>query len=117
MCHPASRVLVTGASGLLGRAVCSVMRGAGHVVTGVAFSRAGPGLIKCDLTDQEAVRLLIEKEKPNFIIHTAAERFPDVVESKYEETRLLNIQTAAHIASVARKDKDGKKQLQLLPSN
>lgn len=70
------------------------------------ISRAGPGLIKCDLTDLEAVKDLIEKEKPNFIIHAAAERFPDVVEKKYEKTRLLNIKTAGHIASVARKEED-----------
>lgn len=76
-------------------------------VTSTLFSsRAGPGLIKCDLTDQEAVKDLVEREKPNFIIHAAAERFPDVVENKYEETRLLNIKTAGHIASVARKEKD-----------
>lgn len=63
-------------------------------------------MIKCDLTDQVAVQDLIEKEKPNFIIHAAAERFPDVVESKYEETRHFNINTAGHIASVARKQKE-----------
>lgn len=63
-------------------------------------------MIKCDLTDQEAVKNLIEKEKPNFIIHAAAERFPDVVEKKYEETRLLNIKTSGHIAAVARKEED-----------
>lgn len=74
-------------------------------MTGLAFSRAGPGLVKCDLTDQEAVTLLMEKEKPDFIVHTAAERFPDVVERKYEETRLLNIRTAGHIASVAHRVK------------
>lgn len=105
MSSQASQVLVTGASGLLGRAVCAVLREKGYAVSGVAFSRAGPGLIKCDLTDQEAVKDLIEKEKPNFIIHAAAERFPDVVEKKYEETRLLNIKTAGHIASVAHRIK------------
>ncbi|KAK8404709.1 hypothetical protein O3P69_007753 [Scylla paramamosain] len=101
MCNPACNVLVTGASGLLGRAVCAVLRKAGHAVKGLAFSRAGPGLIKCDLTDLEAVRLVIEKEKPNFIIHTAAQRFPDVVETQYEETRILNIKSAENIASLA----------------
>lgn len=72
----------------------------------IFISRAGSGLIKCDLTDQEAVKNLIEKEKPNFIINAAAERFPDVVENKYEETRLLNINTAGHIAAIARKQKN-----------
>ena len=34
-----SQVLVTGASGLLGRAVCAVLREKGYAVKGVAFSR------------------------------------------------------------------------------
>ncbi|MPC96131.1 hypothetical protein E2C01_091373 [Portunus trituberculatus] len=39
MCNPPCCVLVTGASGLLGRAVCGVLREAGHAVKGLAFSR------------------------------------------------------------------------------
>lgn len=58
--------------------------------------------MKCDLTDHEAVTNLLEKEKPDVIIHSAAERFPDVVENKYEETCLLNIKSSAHIANIAR---------------
>ncbi|KAK4318418.1 hypothetical protein Pmani_010576 [Petrolisthes manimaculis] len=96
-------ILVTGASGLLGRAVVKVFKEKKFNVTGLAFSRVGPGLVKCDLTDHEAVTSLLEKVKPDVIIHSAAERFPDVVENKYEETRLLNIKTAAHIATVARR--------------
>lgn len=69
----------------------------------IVHCRVGPGLVKCDLTDHEAVTSLLEKEKPDVIIHSAAERFPDVVEKKYEETCLLNIKSSAHIASVARK--------------
>lgn len=39
MSSQVSQVLVTGASGLLGRAVCSVLREKGYAVKGVAFSR------------------------------------------------------------------------------
>ncbi|KAK8734899.1 hypothetical protein OTU49_005720 [Cherax quadricarinatus] len=101
MANKVPRILVTGASGLLGRAVVKVLKAKEWDVVGVAFTRVGSGLIKCNLTDSEAVSALIEKVKPDIIIHAAAERFPDVVEKKYKETQLLNVKASAHIASVA----------------
>ncbi|XP_045606288.1 methionine adenosyltransferase 2 subunit beta [Procambarus clarkii] len=95
------RILVTGASGLLGRAVVRALKEKEWDVVGIAFSRVGPELIKCDLTNPEAVSTLINKEKPDFIIHAAAERFPDVVENKYEETLLLNVKASGHLSSLA----------------
>lgn len=96
------RILVTGASGLLGRAIVKILKEGEWNVVGVAFSRVDSGLIKCDLRNQESVSALIEKEKPDVIIHAAAERFPDVVENKYEETCLLNVKASGHIASLAK---------------
>lgn len=56
----APRVLVTGATGLLGRAVCSEFRSHGWLVIGVGFRRARPGVLRCDLTDEDAVRGLLQ---------------------------------------------------------
>lgn len=57
--------------------------------------------MKCDLTDSSSVEALIEKEKPDFIIHAAAERAPDAVENRYEETRKLNVAASGHLAALA----------------
>ncbi|XP_037782734.1 methionine adenosyltransferase 2 subunit beta-like [Penaeus monodon] len=97
------RVLVTGGSGLLGRAVMKVFKEKNWNVLGTAFSRVGQGLVKCDLTDSSSVKALIDKEKPDFIIHAAAERAPDAVENRYEETRKLNVAASGHLAAVAKR--------------
>jgi nucleoside-diphosphate-sugar epimerase len=56
-------VLVTGASGLLGRAVKAAFESAGFHVVGVVFSRTGPGLVACDLRSQAAVEALLADVK------------------------------------------------------
>lgn len=96
------RVLVTGASGLLGRAVMKVLQESKWHTTGLAYSRVGPGLVQCDITDKDAVKRIIEKEQPSFIIHAAAERAPDAIEHKYEEACHLNVTASGHLASVAK---------------
>lgn len=59
----APRVLVTGASGLLGRAVCREFQSGSWSVVGTAYRRARPRLIRCDLTDEDAVRGLLHEHK------------------------------------------------------
>ncbi|XP_042862640.1 methionine adenosyltransferase 2 subunit beta-like [Penaeus japonicus] len=103
MSEVAVRVLVTGGSGLLGRAIMKVFTEINWNVVGTAFSRVGQGLVKCDLTDSSSVEALIEKEKPDFIIHAAAERAPDAVENRYEETRKLNVAASGHLAALAKR--------------
>ncbi|RIB10362.1 RmlD-like substrate binding domain-containing protein [Gigaspora rosea] len=96
------RVIVTGASGLLGRVVCKAFSEAGHEVTGLAKSRAKNGLKQFDLTDKDKLESLIQELKPNVIIHTAAERRPDVAEKNREATFELNVNVPAHIASLSK---------------
>lgn len=59
----APRVLVTGATGLLGRAVCREFQNNSWLVIGIGFRRARPGVLRCDLTDEEAVRGLLQDYK------------------------------------------------------
>lgn len=92
------KLLVTGASGLLGRAVMQECIRAGHEVIGVAFSRASDALVKLDLTDAEAIHDLVHVERPDVVIHLAAERRPDVVERDPVAVKKLNVEAPAALA-------------------
>ncbi|KAI9294677.1 NAD-P-binding protein [Neoconidiobolus thromboides FSU 785] len=92
-------IIITGASGLLGRKVYQVIKSEGKFknIIGLAFSRAEDDLIKIDLTNTEQVKQLFDTYKPNVVIHCAAERFPDKVESNPEETIKLNVQATKEL--------------------
>ena len=71
------KVLVTGASGFLGGAVCARLRERGHTVAGLT-RRAGSAPdgvdeVKGDLTDGEALRTALEAARPEAVVHLAAE--------------------------------------------
>ncbi|KAJ3217353.1 hypothetical protein HDU67_008055 [Dinochytrium kinnereticum] len=96
------KVVVTGASGLLGRAVVEVLKARFHVV-GTAFSRATDTLEKLDLRDYAAVDAFLEHHQPLAVIHCAAERRPDVAEKDKEGARNLNVESTRRIAEAAKK--------------
>ncbi|KAI9438616.1 NAD-P-binding protein [Lactarius indigo] len=103
------KVIVTGASGLLGTAVFDAFASArtavlvgdtdhhDHTVIGIAHSRPGGGrnLHKLNLLDPDAVSTFFRDAKPNLVIHCAAERKPDVAEK-------LNVDVPAHLAVLAK---------------
>ena len=57
------KVLITGASGLVGRALVAEFNRQSWEVLGLAYSRAGGALKKVDLTDEEAVTCVIKEFK------------------------------------------------------
>ncbi|XP_071791072.1 methionine adenosyltransferase 2 subunit beta-like [Asterias amurensis] len=94
------RVLITGASGLLGRALVKEFTKASWEVLGLAYSRAGGVLKKVDLTDSLAVRNVLTEYKPAVVVHSAAERSPDVVEKQEGVARKINVDASSLIASI-----------------
>ncbi|KAF9114839.1 hypothetical protein BGX27_009676 [Mortierella sp. AM989] len=94
------RVLVTGASGLLGRAVMTEFKNAGHEVIGAAYSRANGDLKKLNLEDSAAVEAFIDQGKYDVVVHCAAERRPDVVEKDPNGAKNLNVQVPGLLADL-----------------
>ncbi len=95
-----STIAVTGASGLLGRAILSHLKSssAWDRVVGTAFSRTGPDLVRVDLTDAESAAAFVREMKPAVLVHSAAQRFPDKVDKDFDAARRLNVESTEAIA-------------------
>lgn len=93
-------ILITGASGLLGRQIFSSFNQVKDwKVTGTAYTRPAPTLTQVDLADLEHLTDFLDSAKPEMIIHSAAERRPDVSQRDPEGTQRLNVGTTAGIAA------------------
>jgi S-adenosylmethionine synthetase len=97
------KVLITGATGLLGRAIRKEFETTDWEILSLGFSREHAEIIKLDLTDFDLVRMLIMTEKPDIIIHSAAERRPDVTDNNPDAATELNVDATANLAKLADK--------------
>ncbi|KZW03564.1 NAD(P)-binding protein [Exidia glandulosa HHB12029] len=97
------KVLVTGASGVLGTAVLAAFKSHGHEAIGLAHSRASGELKALDLLDRSATEQFIAEIKPDWVIHCAAERRPDVAEKNPEGTEQLNVGVPGFFAELSAK--------------
>lgn len=98
------KILITGATGLLGRPTFKVFSSVEDwQVVGTAFRRSKPGLERVDLSCPPAIPAFLDRIAPVAIIHTAAERRPDVSERDPHGTQRLNVEATAVLAEWARK--------------
>jgi len=97
-----TKVLLTGASGLLGRQVLSFLTEEGVSCTGLCFSRPSQVLTKLDITDFPATNRFVQDLKPTHVIHAAAQRFPDKVEADFEAAVQLNVDSTRNLAEVCK---------------
>ncbi|CAF1182249.1 unnamed protein product [Rotaria sp. Silwood1] len=103
--HINKTVLITGASGVLGRKVKNLFINAGWNVTGLALNRANKNhLVKCDLTNFDEINAIIENLQPDAIIHCAAERKPDEFEKNPTKSMFLNVEVTRYLADFAAKE-------------
>ncbi|XP_069850065.1 methionine adenosyltransferase 2 subunit beta isoform X3 [Dipodomys merriami] len=98
---PSRRVLVTGATGLLGRAVYKEFQQNNWHAVGCGFRRARPKFEQVNLLDSEAVHHIIHDYQPHVVVHCAAERRPDVVESQPDAAAQLNVGASGNLAKEA----------------
>lgn len=105
--HTASRhrILVTGATGLLGRQVTQVLGNTWEVL-GVCKRRAlPPRIIACDLTQEKALWSLMEHFRPEVVLHLAGEWCPEALRQAPDQVRRLNVDAAGAVAAACEKFK------------
>lgn len=95
------KILVTGASGLLGLNLCLLMRAEHHIV-GVDRSRlAGTPftLLKADLLEETTVDRILDQVRPDAVVHTAANADVDRCENDPQGAQRLNADLPGMLAS------------------
>ena len=88
------KIAITGANGLFGCGLVQVM-GAQHTVFPMTRATA-------DLTDLDAVRRALTKNKPDAMVHTAGIPDPDLCESEPERAFQNNVIATRNVVTVAR---------------
>ena len=67
-------ILVTGAAGFVGSYLCGALAAAGATIVGTGFSRGGNGdVVAMDLTDEASVAEVIERVRPDIVVHLAGQ--------------------------------------------
>jgi dTDP-4-dehydrorhamnose reductase len=99
-----SRVLVTGATGLLGQAVVLHAAEAGAEVVAAVYRRGldipGVRSIQVDLRDLDTTATAVSRERPTLVVHTAALVAVDQCESHAGLAALLNVTVPGRLAQV-----------------
>ncbi|EDN02533.1 conserved hypothetical protein [Histoplasma mississippiense (nom. inval.)] len=98
--------LITGATGLLGRQVLNAFErdSTNWNVVGQGFSRAGTRtdmdseIVKADLLDEGEIVALLDRTKPNVVVHCAANRFPDKCDQNPDAARKINVVATRSLA-------------------
>lgn len=96
------RVLVTGASGFVGRKLFTSLSHMGEEVVGTYFTHPHPDLVHLDVTDKNSVRRLFTDVTPELVIHTAGMSRPDECETNVSLAIHINIIGTKNIADLAR---------------
>ncbi len=91
------RILVTGASGYLGRAIVAQLSRQ-HEVTAWGCRQTANGVVSVDLRDGNALKAAIKTLAVDVVVHCAAYRDPDFCEQYPDETRRLNVAPVAMLA-------------------
>ncbi|KAG2412952.1 hypothetical protein HFD88_010511 [Aspergillus terreus] len=92
-------VLVTGATGLLGRQVFNTFKSSGCLVVGQGYSRANPPtILKADLEKPDDIHALLDDVKPQIVVHCAANRSPDLCDKDPDQARRLNVDATRALA-------------------
>lgn len=91
------RILIIGASGLVGSHLFREGELRGHEIMGTYYQRATPQLYFLDATDKQTVKEIIKKFKPDVVLFPAAKPYVDYCQLNPEETWKINVDTVKNV--------------------
>lgn len=101
----ADRIVVTGASGLLGATVCLAARERGMAVTALygrhPFHADGIDARPLELADEDAARALVDQVRPSSVVHCAAATNVDWCEDHEDQAMRINAAASGALARAA----------------
>ncbi len=89
------KILITGASGFLGRRAATHFRALGYAVL-------MPEHRELDITDREVVLSWMQQHRPNYVLHTAAVSDTGACQREPERTEKINVDGSVHLAAACR---------------
>ena len=87
------KILVTGAKGMLGQDLCPILEDEDYDVIET-------GVDTLDITDLEQVKTVLEREKPDYVIHCAAYTNVDGAEEDLITAKRINVKGTENIAKI-----------------
>ncbi len=102
-CKMKKKLLVTGASGLLGSKIVKITRGNYKVIPLYSSKPLNSNSLKLDITEREQVFSLFKKVKPDIVVHAASETNVDECETEKEHAWKVNVDGTRNIAHACNK--------------
>ncbi len=103
-----SKILITGASGLLGSTLVPLAQSQRHDVVALHHSTEAIGkttFLSVDLTQSTEVDKILETTQPDCILHCAAATDVERCETEKEWAHALNVKATSHLAQWAKQNK------------
>ena len=95
------KVLITGASGLLGRSILKRFKEEKVETIGLALRRKSQEFKTLDLTIRSEIQNFITEYRPHYIIHCAAEKSPDICQNDPDRVKKINVNATQYIADLS----------------
>lgn len=93
-----SRILVTGATGFLGKKICGILEREYQVI-GVA-RRGSENVQALDLSDRRQLEAYIRLKKPDIVIHTVAIADPETCDAAPDEAYAVNVELTRDLCEI-----------------
>ena len=97
------RILVTGAEGMLGSALCPALRKKGHEVWATDIDASNRSIQHMDVRNYGNVKEVIERSRPDMVMHLAAKTDVDKCELEPDDAYLSNTIGTQNIALLCQK--------------